>query len=171
MKVGEVARATGVSIQAVRFYERRGLLPTPQRLQSGYRDYGAGTVPIITLIKQMQEVGFTLRELAHFVHLLETEPHHPAERRACVEAKLQSIDEQIERLRLMRNELSTRLQTCQCCNLHSLKPDGEAEGENRFEKESYRDGCNRSYKDDCLIDYSSINQSGGSDNGCVAKNE
>ncbi len=126
MKVGQVAKAAGVSIQTVRFYERRGLLPTPQRLQSGYREYTAETVGTIMLIKQMQELGFTLRELAHFIRLLETQPHHPAERRACVEAKLQSIDEQIERLRSMRDELRTRLQTCECCNAPSLKAAGRA---------------------------------------------
>ncbi len=121
MKVGQVAKAAGVSIQTVRFYERRGLLPTPQRLQSGYREYTAETVGTIILIKQMQDLGFTLRELIHFIRLLETQPHNPAERRVCVEAKLQNIDEQIERLRSMRDDLRTRLQTCECCNAPSLK--------------------------------------------------
>jgi DNA-binding transcriptional MerR regulator len=116
MKVGEVAKAAGVSIQAIRFYERRGLLPKPARLQSGYRDYEDGVVSTVTLIKQMQELGFTLRELADFVRLLETQPHHPAERRACVEAKLQSIELQIKRLRSMHKQLRTRLKTCKCCN-------------------------------------------------------
>ena len=121
MKVGEVAKAAGVSIQTVRFYERRGLLPAPQRLQSGYRNYADGTVGSVLFIKQMQELGFTLRELAHFIHLLETQLHNPSERRACVEAKIQSIDEKIERLRSMRDELSNRVQTCDCCNATPLK--------------------------------------------------
>jgi DNA-binding transcriptional MerR regulator len=126
MKVGQVAKTARVSIQTVRFYERCGLLPPPPRLQSGYRDYDAGVVNTVVLIKQMQELGFTLRELNHFIHLLETEPHNPAERRACVEAKLHSIDEQIERLRSMRNELSARLQTCACCNAPAVKRAGKA---------------------------------------------
>lgn len=122
MKIGQVAKAAGVSVQTVRFYERRGLLPAPQRLQSGYRDYSAATVGTVLLIKQMQELGFTLRELSHFIRLLETQPHNPTERRACVEAKLRNIDEQIEWLRLRRDELSVRLQTCACCNAPSVKP-------------------------------------------------
>jgi MerR family transcriptional regulator, copper efflux regulator len=99
MKVGEVAKAAGVSIQTIRFYERRGLLQKPPRLQSGYRNYGDEVVSTVVLTKQMQELEFTLRELAQFVRLLETQPSKPAERRACVEAKLQSIEEQIKRLR------------------------------------------------------------------------
>lgn len=116
MRVGQLAKAAGVSVQTIRFYERRGLLPSPPRLSSGYRDYPAGIVEVVQLIKQMKGLGFTLRELEHFIRLLETQPHHPAARRECVEAKLRSLDEQIQRLRAMKKELSTRLHTCECCN-------------------------------------------------------
>src|SRR5262245_45251251 len=116
MKVGELAEATGVSVQAIRFYERRGLLPAPRRLQSGYRDYPDEAVRAVLRIKRMQEVGFTLREMKHFLRLLETGPRNHVERRACAEAKIRDIDAQIERLRAMREELSSRLLTCECCN-------------------------------------------------------
>jgi DNA-binding transcriptional MerR regulator len=116
MRIGQVAQTAGVSVQTVRFYERRGLLPVPRRLRSGYRDYAADTVNTVLRIKRMQEMGFTLRELTHFIRSLETEPHNYSERRSCVEAKLYSIDEQIERLQSTRNELSARLLTCECCN-------------------------------------------------------
>lgn len=116
MKVGQLAAAAGVSVQTMHYYERRKLLPTARRLPSGYRDYPAETVRTVQLIKRMQDLGFTLRELGRFIRLLETQPHNPAERRACVEAKLSSIDKQIERLHVMRDELSRRLLTCECCN-------------------------------------------------------
>jgi DNA-binding transcriptional MerR regulator len=116
MKVGQLAEATGVSVQAIRFYERRGLLTSPRRLQSGYRDYPAEAVRAVLRIKRMQEVGFTLRELEHFLRLLDAEPHSHIERRAYAEAKIHDIDGQIERLRAMREELSRRLLNCECCN-------------------------------------------------------
>src|SRR5262249_7731836 len=81
MKVGQLAEAVGVSVQAIRFYERRGLLPAPPRLTSGYRDYPSETVRTVLLIKQMQGLGFTLRELENFIRLLESRSHDPAERR------------------------------------------------------------------------------------------
>ena len=65
MKVGQLAGAAGVSVQTIRFYERRGLLPVPPRLSSGYRDYPAEAVRTVLLIRQMQGLGFTLRELEH----------------------------------------------------------------------------------------------------------
>jgi DNA-binding transcriptional MerR regulator len=125
MKVGQLAEATGVSVQAIRFYERRGLLPAPRRLQSGYRDYPAETVRAALRIKRMQEGGFTLRELSHFLRLLEIGPHNHAERRAYAEAKLSDIDAQIQRLRAMREELSGRLLTCECCNAPAPNADDE----------------------------------------------
>ncbi|MEP7341529.1 MAG: MerR family transcriptional regulator, partial [Acidobacteriota bacterium] len=90
MKVGQLAGAAGVSVQTIRFYERRGLLPVLPRLPSGYRDYPAEAVRTVLLIRQMQGLGFTLRELEHFIRLLESQPHNPAERRKCVEAKLRA---------------------------------------------------------------------------------
>jgi DNA-binding transcriptional MerR regulator len=120
MKVGELAEATGVSVQTIRFYERRGLLPAPRRLQSGYRDYPAETARTVLRIKRMQEVGFTLRELGRFLRSLEAAPHNHTERRAYAEAKLRDIDAQIERLRVMQEELGRRLLTCECCNAPPL---------------------------------------------------
>jgi DNA-binding transcriptional MerR regulator len=116
MRAGQLADAAGVSVQTIRFYERRGLIPAPPRLSSGYRDYPAEMVSKVLLIKQMQGLGFTLRELERFIRLLESDPDNPAERRKCVEAKLRSIDDQIQRLQAMRDELSVRALTCQCCN-------------------------------------------------------
>jgi MerR family transcriptional regulator, mercuric resistance operon regulatory protein len=123
MKVGELAEATGVSVQAIRFYERRGLLPSPRRLQSGYRDYPAEAVRAVLRIKRMQEVGFTLRELERFLRLLEAGPGNHAGRRAYAEAKIRDIDAQVERLRSMREELSRRLLTCECCNAPPVNAD------------------------------------------------
>jgi DNA-binding transcriptional MerR regulator len=114
MRAGEIANAAGVSAQTIRFYERRGLLPAPPRLSSGYRDYPAEVVSAVLLIKQMREIGFTLREIKRFIRLLEEQTH--TERRQCVEAKLRSIDEQIKRLQQARDELSARLLVCDCCN-------------------------------------------------------
>jgi len=122
MRAGQLADAAGVSVQTIHFYERRGLIPTPPRLSSGYRDYPAEIVSQVLFIKQMQGLGFTLRELERFIRLLESEPDNPAERRKCVEAKLRGIDDQIQRLQAMRDELSARARACKCCNAPPQEP-------------------------------------------------
>ena len=62
MRIGEVAREAGVSVDTVRFYERVGVLPAAARTASGYRDYAAGTVQRIELIRELQAIGFTLAD-------------------------------------------------------------------------------------------------------------
>jgi DNA-binding transcriptional MerR regulator len=62
MKIGEVATQAGVTVDTVRFYERVGVLPAPDRTESGYRDYEPGTVGRIRLTRELQAIGFTLND-------------------------------------------------------------------------------------------------------------
>jgi len=62
MKIGEVAGRAGVSVDTVRFYERVGVLPAPERTASGYRDYQPEVVGRIQLTRQLQAIGFTLSD-------------------------------------------------------------------------------------------------------------
>ena len=62
MKIGEVAGQAGVTVDTVRFYERVGVLPSPARTESGYRDYEPGTIGRIRLTRELQAIGFTLNE-------------------------------------------------------------------------------------------------------------
>jgi DNA-binding transcriptional MerR regulator len=63
MKIGEVARRSGVSIDTVRYYERVGVLPAPQRQPSGYRVYAPETIERIQLTRELQAIGLTLAEV------------------------------------------------------------------------------------------------------------
>jgi DNA-binding transcriptional MerR regulator len=64
MKIGEVAGRAGVTVDTVRFYERVGVLPAPERTASGYRDYEPATVERIQLTRELQRIGFTLTDAA-----------------------------------------------------------------------------------------------------------
>jgi MerR family mercuric resistance operon transcriptional regulator len=77
MQIGKLARAAGVNIQTVRFYEREKLLPTPPRTASGYRDYCQRDLDRILFIRRNHEIGFTLTEIRQLLDLhgaLETMP-------------------------------------------------------------------------------------------------
>ena len=63
MRIGEIANRSGVTVDTVRFYERLGVLPSPEREASGYRDYAPATVERIQLTRELQAVGFTLNEV------------------------------------------------------------------------------------------------------------
>lgn len=69
MKIGELARKAGVSVQTVRFYERRRLMRTPRRTPAGYRIYSEQDLESVTLIKKMQRFGFKLVEIRRVLQL------------------------------------------------------------------------------------------------------
>ena len=64
MKIGEIAKAAGVSTSRIRFYERKGIIPPGDRGANGYRDYPADLVALLRFIEQAQGLGFTLREIS-----------------------------------------------------------------------------------------------------------
>lgn len=69
MTIGTLARAAGVHLETVRYYQRRGLLAEPKRPPAGIRRYGEEAVARLRFIKRAQDVGFTLDEVAELLRL------------------------------------------------------------------------------------------------------
>ena len=69
MKIGELAQRTQVNIDTVRYYERQGLLPAPQRLASGYRLYDQRDVSRLRFVRRAKALGFTLVEIRELLDL------------------------------------------------------------------------------------------------------
>jgi DNA-binding transcriptional MerR regulator len=105
LRAGQVAKAVGVNIETLRYYERRGIIAKPDRSLGGHRLYGEDTVTILRVIKAAQRLGFTLDEVAE---LLEAGRHHhgaPAGLQSRTEAKLAEINEKIADLEVIRDSL------------------------------------------------------------------
>jgi DNA-binding transcriptional MerR regulator len=118
MRIGELAKRAGVSVQAVRFYERRRLMRTPRRTTAGYRIYGDNDLEIVTAIKKMQRFGFKLSEIRRVLQLWilpsdasAAPPYHQGSHECLREAlklgekKLQGMNDQIRSLVQIRDEL------------------------------------------------------------------
>jgi DNA-binding transcriptional MerR regulator len=114
MRIGEVAAKAGVNVQTIRFYERHGLLKQPRRLPSGYRDYPAGTVRIITFIKRNQKLGFSLKEIGRTLSAMAAGSPGALNRRTDIEKRIQALDEQILALQMTRDQLASCLEACVC---------------------------------------------------------
>jgi MerR family transcriptional regulator, copper efflux regulator len=105
MRIGEFARKAGVNVQTVRYYERRGLLPEPERRESGYREYTHTCLERLQFIRRSQELGFTLSEIEELL-TLRTDPHTTAaDVKHRAEAKVADIEAKIEDLRQIRHAL------------------------------------------------------------------
>lgn len=122
MKIGKVAAEAKVSVQTVRFYERRGLIKPASRLASKYRDYPAETVRIVRFIKRQQKVGFTLTEIRDDLRAIETATPAVLNRRAHIEKRIIEINEQIRGLEELRGELNACLEACECRDGVTLCP-------------------------------------------------
>jgi DNA-binding transcriptional MerR regulator len=112
MKIGQVADEADVSVDTIRFYERRGVLPAPQRRPSGYREYPASTVERIRTARTLQHLGFTLEEV------IEALRAHDAGTATCaselwrLEAVVERIDAKIAELRRTRPEVTAAIAEC-----------------------------------------------------------
>jgi redox-sensitive transcriptional activator SoxR len=116
VRVGEVAKRAGVNVETIRYYERRGLLPAPDREPSGHRRYDEETVRFLRAIKDAQAVGFTLAEIAEYLKAAGRSASPSETLRVRMAAKIDEIDGRIASLQRMREELA-RVVGCACASL------------------------------------------------------
>jgi MerR family copper efflux transcriptional regulator len=120
MQIGEIASATGLSRDTLRFYEKRGLLRA-RRSANGYRDYPPEAVDWLRYIRLAQTLGFTLTEIEADLPLLAAQESSAPQLRAALERKLADIDQRIEGLHALRGELARRLgEDMQACPLQAM---------------------------------------------------
>jgi len=111
MPIGQVAREAGLRTSAIRYYERIGLLPAPER-SAGRRRYGAGVLERLTVIRFARANGFTLREIRS---LLSGRPYS-ARLRGLAREKIRSLDQAVARARAMQAVLRSTLR-CRCLDV------------------------------------------------------
>jgi DNA-binding transcriptional MerR regulator len=109
LKIGDVARLSGIGIEALRFYEKGGLLGRPGRTPSGYRVYDRGVLRRLDFIKRSQILGFSLDEIKRIIADKEAGKSPCREVRAIVRLRLAELDERLKEMRRYRNELGSAL--------------------------------------------------------------
>jgi len=112
MTIGEVAKAAGVGVETVRFYERKRLLPQPRRPAAGRRHYDEEIARRIRFIRRAQELGFSLAEVRQLLELRLDPRRSCSEVKAEAETKIETIDSKIAELRRMRKALDALAGSC-----------------------------------------------------------
>ncbi len=102
LTTGALCGQAGVTRGTLRVYERAGLLPEPLRTPAGYRHYPPDTVARLTAIRQLKEIGFTLREIALLLAESELGRITPARLRKLAREQAIEIDRRIARLQVVR---------------------------------------------------------------------
>jgi MerR family transcriptional regulator, copper efflux regulator len=109
MKIGEVSRLSGIGVEALRFYERNGLIGRPGRTRSGYRLYDDQVLERLDFIKRAQTLGFSLEEISQIIAEREAGRSPCAEVRETVQARLQELEERMKQMKQFRRELVATL--------------------------------------------------------------
>lgn len=130
MKIGELAQRAGVGIDTVRYYERQGLLPAPERMASGYRRYDQADVARLRFIRRAKALGFTLVEIQELLALSGRRADDMGELKAAASEKLVDVEAKLAELMRIREGLRTLVASCpghgaleQCPILNALAED------------------------------------------------
>ena len=112
MQIGIVAKKIGLSVDAIRFYERNGLLPRPPRTEGGFRRYAENDVETLAFVRRVQGLGFKLSEIRGLLNLRGSrmQPCAPVRRR--LQAKLADVRHKLENLQKLKRELQLALRSC-----------------------------------------------------------
>ncbi|ADP11848.1 HTH-type transcriptional regulator CueR (Copper export regulator) [Erwinia sp. Ejp617] len=112
MNISDVAKKTGLTCKAIRFYEEKGLVTPPLRMENGYRSYSAKHLEELTLLRQSRQVGFNLQQCREMVSLFNDPARHSADVKARTLKKAAEIALHISELQLMRQKLLELAASC-----------------------------------------------------------
>ena len=110
--IGQLAKAVGVSVQTVRYYERLNLLGPTARKPSGYRLYGPDEERRLRFIKNAQALGFTLHEIAELLNLRVSATARCGDVQRRAEAKLKHVEAKVRDLQVLARSLRNLIRTC-----------------------------------------------------------
>ncbi len=132
LTIGQLAKHLQLNVETIRYYERRGLIPDPQRRESGYRQFSEDMVKRIRFIKHAQKVGFTLKEISELLSLRVDPDTTCAEIKRRAEIKIAEIGKKMQALERMRRALTKLKTACkgrgpigECPILEALEENGE----------------------------------------------
>ncbi len=127
MKIGELAARARVGIDTVRYYERQGLLPTPQRQASGYRRYESGDLARLQFVRRAKALGFSLADISELLALSALREADMSAMKSAALAKLADVEARLAEMTRVRDGLKHLIDACpgqgalaSCPILHAL---------------------------------------------------
>lgn len=127
MKISDLARATGVDVETIRYYEKAGLLPAPAREANNYRSYGAAHLERLAFVRHCRALDMPLADVRRLLDLADRAPEQDSCSAALVEAQLRRVRARLKSLRALERQLAQLRQRChadhsahECGILHEL---------------------------------------------------
>ncbi len=113
MTRNELARLTDVSGETIRYYEKRGLIPPPERTESGYRIYTPNDVSRVQFIKRAQGLGFSLKEISELLDFRVDDDCSCDEVKERVEEKIHEVEQKLDELTGIKTALARLAMACE----------------------------------------------------------
>ena len=130
LNIGQVAKQAGITVEAIRYYENQGLIDTPMRSVSGYRQYTEDTVKRVRFIQRSKKAGFTLKDIGALLALRREPGTSCADIKLRASRKIEEVDRKIRDLQQIRDALGRMVLKCsgrgalsQCPILDELEMD------------------------------------------------
>lgn len=112
ISIGDLAKATGIKVETIRYYEGIGLLPAPARTGANYRSYTPGHIGRLTFIRRARDLGFSLSEVRDLLGLSDHKERSCLEVDAIARSHLSAVESKIADLDRLRRELATLINQC-----------------------------------------------------------
>ena len=112
MKIGELSRATGTHIETIRYYERIGLLPAPERTSANYRSYGEKHRARLSFVRHSRDLGFTIEEIRSLLQLSDDPARDCSDADRIATRHLEQVEAKIAQLTRLRDELTRIVGRC-----------------------------------------------------------
>jgi len=113
MRISEIAKVTGVGVETIRFYERKGLIKQPARpANGGFRTYPTESVSRIRFVREAQELGFSLGEINELLSLKSDPGTDCSSIRERAALKRKEVDSKIKKLKALHKTLTALIDAC-----------------------------------------------------------
>ena len=109
---GALARLSGVNSETIRYYEKKGLMPDPQRSAGGHRIYDQSHLKRLSFIRGTRALGFTIREVHNLLDLVDSEEYTCAEVRDRTVVHLRDVEQKLRDLQNMQHTLNSMVSKC-----------------------------------------------------------
>ena len=105
LKIGQVAKQSDLTVETIRYYEQRGLIPEPNRLDSGYRVYPESILTRLNFINRCKDLGFSLQEISELLSIQINPENRSALVKEQVEHKIELVKDKISELQKLQGSL------------------------------------------------------------------
>lgn len=113
MRIGELARITGVKSETIRFYEREGILVAPPRTRANYRDYGPVEEARLNFVRRARDLGFSMADIRELLDLSDDDSRSCRAVDTLARLHLGKVERKITILQALRDEMTRMIASCE----------------------------------------------------------